>query len=434
MMKSDTNRKFSNILILKSGLVGLLSGLVGALFHTCLNQANSWRNTFVDNIDGSMGLWLLFIVLTCAAVVLSVFLVRKFAPEAAGSGIPQVEITLKEDTKIHWQRVLPVKFVGGVLAVGSGLVLGREGPTIHMGGAFGDMVGTSHDSFQHHVLVAAGAAAGLAAAFNAPLAGLIFVTEEMRDRFEYNFQSLMAVIFASCISIIVVQVLNGHQPDILNAAFQAPKLVTLPLFVILGVIFGLLGTLFNNLMLKGVLFSKKQKGRKPYMLALSIALIIAVVGSLMPSAVGGGHGALELALHHEFSTTILLVLSFLRFLFTIVSYAVGTPGGIFAPMLAIGTFLGLWYGQLVVVFFPALVENSGIFAIGGMGALFAATVQAPITGIILIVEMTRSYELILPLMMTCLSASLVANRLGGKPIYSQLAKAGSMDPVVSKNA
>ena len=99
-------------------------------------------------------------------------------------------------------------------------------------------------------------------------------------------------------------------------------------------------------------------------------------------------------------------------------------------MLALGTFIGLWYGQVIVGFFPALVEHPGIVAIGGMGALFAATVQAPITGIVLIVEMTRSYEMILPLMVTCLSASLVANRLGGRPIYAQLAK---LDPVDSKN-
>ncbi len=416
------SRKFSNILIFKSGLVGLLSGLVGALFHTCLDQADSLRKTFIDNIDGSMGLLLLFLMLTCAAVTLSLFLVRKFAPETSGSGVPQVEITLKENKKILWQRVLPVKFIGGVLAIGSGLVLGREGPTIHMGSAFGDMIGTSQDKFEHHVLVAAGAAAGLAAAFNAPLAGLIFVTEEMRDHFKYNFQSLMAVIFASCISVIVVQALNGHQPDILNASFQVPKLATLPLFATLGVIFGLLGTLFNSLMLKGVLYSKNIDGIKPYLLALIIALTIAVVACFMPNAVGGGHESLELALHNKFNTGVLLGLFLLRFLFTILSYIIGTPGGIFAPLLALGTFLGLWFGQLVMAFFPGLVEHPGVFAIGGMGALFAATVQAPITGIILIVEMTRSYELILPLMVTCLSASLVANRLGGKPIYSQLAK------------
>ncbi len=418
------SQEFSNKLIIKSGLVGLLSGLVGALFHTCLDGADSFRKSFVDSVDGSMGVLLLFLLVTCAAVSLSLFLVRKFAPEAAGSGIPQVEMALKEQKTIRWQRVIPVKFIGGVLAVGSGMILGREGPTIHMGSAIGDMVGgdASHDRYQHHILVAAGAAAGLAAAFNAPLAGLVFVTEEMRDHFKYNFQSLMAVIFASCISVIVVQVLNGPQPDILNASFQAPKLATLPLFIILGVAFGLIGPLFNGLMVKGVMFSKRLKGPKPYLFAGVVALMVAGVACLLPSAVGGGHDALELALGHEFSTGVLLVLFLLRFLFSIFSYAIGTPGGIFAPMLALGTFLGLWYGQLVTVFFPNWVEHAGIFAIGGMGALFAATVQAPVTGIVLIVEMTRSYELILPLMVTCLSASLVANRFGGKPIYSQLTK------------
>lgn len=118
----------------------------------------------------------------------------------------------------------------------------------------------------------------------------------------------------------------------------------------------------------------------------------------------------------------MLVVFVLRFFFSICSYSIGTPGGIFAPMLALGTFFGLWYGQIVTMLFPGLVEHPGVFAIGGMGALFAATVQAPITGIVLIVEMTRSYELILPLMVTCLSASLVANRLGGRPIYSLLAE------------
>ncbi|MCP3943627.1 MAG: H(+)/Cl(-) exchange transporter ClcA [Desulfobacteraceae bacterium] len=416
------SQKFSNKLIFKSGLVGLLSGLIGAVFHTILNAINNLRKSFIGNIDGSMGLLLLFLVLICAAVTLSLFLVRKFAPETAGSGVPQVETTLRENKKIHWQRVIPVKFIGGILAMGSGLVLGREGPTIHMGSAFGDMFGTPEDKFHHHVLVAAGAAAGLAAAFNAPLAGLIFVTEEMRDHFKYNFQSLMAVIFASCVSVIVVQILNGQQPDILNASFHAPKLTILPLFVVLGVFFGLLGTLFNRLMLKGVSFSTKLKGIKPYLLAVIIALMIGIVAYFLPDATGGGHDSLELALSNRFSTGVLLSIFLLRFMFTIFSYAIGTPGGIFAPMLALGTFIGLWFGQIAVGFFPELIKQPGIFAIGGMGALFAATVQAPITGIVLIVEMTRSYELILPLMVTCLSASLVANRLGGKPIYSQLAK------------
>jgi CIC family chloride channel protein len=385
------------MLLLKSGLVGLLTGLIAALFHTLLDLADNWRRMLHHNIDESTIILPLFCVLTGSAVVLSLFLVK---------------------------RILPVKFVGGLLAIGSGMVLGREGPTIHMGSALGTMVGgeSQQNRFQHHVLVAAGAAAGLAAAFNAPLAGLIFVTEEMRDQFKYNFHSLMAVTLSATTAVIVVQFFNGRQPDIANASFLCPALSTFPLFALLGVCFGVIGTQFNRLLIYGVSFGKRLKGPKPYLFAALVAVSITAAAYFFPAVAGSGHNALELALNNDFSTRTMLAIFVLRFLFSLFSYSIGTPGGIFAPMLALGTFFGLWYGHVVAMLFPGLVEYPGVFAIGGMGALFAATVQAPVTGIVLIIEMTRSYELILPLMVTCLSASLVANRMGGQPIYSRLAK------------
>ena len=413
-----------NILLLKSGLVGLLTGLTAALFHSFLDSADNRRHILYQNIDGSFFFLFLFCVLTSAAVILSVFLVRKFAPEASGSGIQQVELTLKKQKKIHWQRVLPVKFLGGILAIGSGMVLGREGPTIHMGSALGTMIGGKNhqNRFQHHVLIAAGAAAGLAAAFNAPLAGLIFVTEEMRDSFKYNFHSLMAVTLSATTAVIVVQLLTDQRPDIADASFQCPGLSALPLFAFLGVCFGVIGTLFNRLLISGVSFCKRLSNLQSFMFAACVAASITAAAYFLPAVAGSGHNALELALNSDFSARSMLAIFVLRFFFSLLSYSTGVPGGIFAPMLALGTFFGLWYGHVMASFFPGLVQYPGVFAIGGMGALFAATVQAPVTGIILIIEMTRSYELILPLMVTCLCASLVANRLGGQPIYSRLAE------------
>ncbi len=413
-----------NILLLKSGLVGLLTGLTAALFHTLLDFADNRRQILYQNIDGSIILLLVLCILAAATVVLSAFLVRKFAPEASGSGIQQVELTLKKQRKIHWQRVLPVKFMGGLLAIGSGMVLGREGPTIHMGSALGTMVSRKDDQnrFQHHVLVAAGAAAGLAAAFNAPLAGLIFVTEEMRDSFKYNFHSLMAVTLSATTAVIVVQLLSGQRPDIADASFQAPDLATLPLFALLGICFGVIGTQFNQLLIRGVSLSKRLNNLQAFLFAACVAVFITAAAYFFPAVAGSGHNALELALKSDFSTRSMLAIFVLRFFFSLFSYSTGVPGGIFAPMLALGTFFGLWYGQVMASLLPGLVQHPGVFAIGGMGALFAATVQAPVTGIVLIVEMTRSYELILPLMVTCLCASLVANLLGGQPIYSRLAE------------
>ncbi len=422
MIKSKSSS--ANILIYKSALVGLSTGLLAALFHQLLNNAAKWRQLIYENIGDNVLMFLFVCLMSMAAVLLSLFLVKRFAPEASGSGIQHVELTLRKQNRIRWQRVLPVKFIGGLLAIASGMVLGREGPTIHMGSSLGSMLSSKEkqDRFQHHVLVAAGAAAGLAAAFNAPLAGLIFVTEEMRDQFKYNFLSLMAVSLSSVIAVIVVQLLGGQQPDISNASFGTPSLVTLPIFVLLGVFFGIIGPLFNRLLLVGVNFFKQQQTGTLYLFVALGALVVTVTGIFFPIMTGSGHNALELALDNQLATGFMLSVFVIRFVFSILSYSIGTPGGIFAPMLALGTFFGLWYGQIISMLFPGFIGDPGIFAVGGMGALFAATVQAPMTGIILIVEMTRSYELILPLMITCLTASLVANRLGGKPIYAQLAK------------
>jgi CIC family chloride channel protein len=422
MFKNVSNNP--NILIFKSALVGLATGLLASLFHQLLDTSDRWRQTVYENIDGNLLMFLLVCLVSVAAVFLSLFLVRRFAPEASGSGIQYVELSLKKHKRIRWQQLLPVKFIGGLLAIGSGLVLGREGPTIHMGSSLGSMIShkEKQDTFQHHVLVAAGAAAGLAAAFNAPLAGLIFVTEEMRDQFKYNFYSLTAVTLSSVVAVIVVQLLSGRQPDITDAAFQSPSLATLPLFALLGIFFGIIGPLFNRLLLASLIFFKKQHGGTLYLFAALGAIAITVTGIFSPVMTGSGHNALELALANQLTIGFLLVVFVVRFAFSILSYSIGTPGGIFAPMLALGTFFGLCYGQVITLFFPGFIEHPGIFAVGGMGALFAATVQAPVTGIVLIVEMTRSYQLILPLMITCLTASLVANRMGGKPVYSQLAK------------
>jgi len=414
--------KESNILFLKSGCVGLLTGLIAALFHQLLESVEKWHMLLCQNIDGSLLLLLLTCVLTSTAVILSIFLVRTFAPEASGSGIPEIENTLTTHKKIRWQRVIPVKFFGGLLSIGSGMLLGREGPTIHMGGALGAMLGDGkkQNRFQRHVLVAAGAAAGLTAAFNAPLAGLIFVIEEMRGQFKYTVQSILAVTLSCTVALITVQLLGGQQSAIANAVFHAPSLSVLPLFAFLGVCFGVIGTQYNKLLLVSVAFGKRLNGMKVYLFGAAVALLVAVISFFFPLASGGGHDALEHALGNSFTISSLLIIFAVRFLLSIFSYAVGTPGGIFAPLLALGTFFGLWYGKVMMSIFPGLIEYPGIFVVAGMGALFAATVQAPLTGIILIIEMTRSYELILPLMVTCLAASLTANRLGGKPIYSQL--------------
>jgi len=350
------------------------------------------------------------------------WLVRRFAPEASGSGVPEIEGALQGERPVRWQRVMPVKFFAGMLSLGSGLLLGREGPTIQLGGSAGKMIGDlcRISPTTTHSLIAAGAAAGLAAAFNAPLAGILFVIEEMRLQFRYRFLSVQAVVIAAVVATVVVRGFLGQAPVLNVPIYPHTHLTALPLFLVLGVIFGLIGYCFNHLLLATLDLLRHGFQRFGLALAITLGAGIGLLAWAWPAAAGGGYSVIPDAMDGQFAMRTLLLLFMLRMLLSVGSYAVGVPGGIFAPMLAIGTLLGMAYGQTTTALMPDLIIHPGVFAVAGMSALFAATVRAPLTGLALAIEMTGNYQLILPLFVTCLAASVMAQGLGSQPIYTLL--------------
>lgn len=404
-------------------LVGSLSGLVGAVFRIFLVDLTIWRESFGHLTKGYTGLtWVLPTLISALMVYLSLLLVRRFAPETGGSGVHEIEGALDELRPVRWKRVLPVKFLGGLLSLGGGMVLGREGPTIQMGGNVGKMVG---DLFkvpkdEVHVLIVAGAGAGLSAAFNAPLAGILFVIEEMRPQFKFTFLSFQSVMIASAMSDIVLRCLLGQGPDVELPLFPTPRLSTLWMFIIFGGIFGLFGFLFNKLVVMSLDLFSGMRGWSYSLIGIYMGAIIGFLGWISPNLIGDGTELITRLAESSFPLTTILILFIARFGTTIFSYGSGAPGGIFAPMLALGTLFGLWSGHIVHGWFPSLIIHPGIFAVAGMGALFSATVRAPLTGIALAVEITSNYSQILPLILTCISATVVAQGLGGKPIYTVL--------------
>jgi len=414
-------------LYLAAAVTGLLAGLVGAAFHALLDQAGSLRSGVHGLLDGAaVPGWLVVMGLGAMVLVSAAWLVRRFAPETAGSGVQEVEAILAGDRSLRWWRVLPVKFVAGILAVGSGLVLGREGPTVHMGAALGQMSadGLRLDQRQQRALVAAGAGAGLAAAFNAPLAAIVFVTEELREHFEYGFATLQSVILACCLAVAVSGWLLGQGPVLPLPPIEIPPVWALPLFVVLGIAIGALGVIFNAMLLESVRAFKGLRGRFGY---LPVALAGMALGALVwffPKMVGGGESLVETLIHEPMALVALVALLALRLLTTVGSYGLGLPGGIFAPLLALGTVVGAVVDALVRGLDPGVdltaVLGPGLFAVAAMGALFAATVRAPLTGIILAIELTGAGDLILPVILTCLTATFAAEALGGRPIYSML--------------
>ncbi len=411
------------LLILTAAIVGMFAGLLASVFHVLLDAAENARG-FLRNYlqaDALPG-WVVTVPLCIILTTLALWLVRRFAPESAGSGIQEIEGVLAGKGVLRWKRILPIKFVAGLLSIGSGMVLGREGPTIHMGGALGlaisDWWGLSPERTKS--LIAAGSGAGLAAAFNAPLAAIIFVTEELRLVFHYSVVSLQSVIAACVTAVIVNDWWLNQGPFLPVRDVHLAPLTEAPLYLLLGLLIGIIGAGFNILIIGTVrVFAAI---RRHHWLVLSVT-IGGVIGAMLwycPQSVGGGESLIAMLIPGHLPLTMLFGLLLLRSLTTALSYGAGVPGGIFAPMLALGTLAGVLFGVLANVLLPGLVSTPAAFAVAAMGAVFAATVGAPLTGIVLVIELTGAHDAMLTIIVTCLSATLVSRALGGRPLYAEL--------------
>jgi len=274
-------------------------------------------------------------------------------------------------------------------------------------------------------LIAAGAGAGLAAAFNAPLAGLIFVLEEL----QWHFAPAVfgATFVAALIADVMTRFLTNQLPLFHVEIIPAPPLVTLPAFLGLGVLTGLLGVAFNRSLLGSLTFFARLGGRlarlghwAPGLVGAGVGAAVGGLGWFVPSALGGGQRLVDAVLQGHVALSLIPLWFLLRFGLTMVSYGCGAPGGIFAPLLVLGSLIGLAVGKVAHLWIPGTIDHPGAFAVVGMAAYFAAIVRASLTGIVLIVEMTNTYAQILPLFVACFTAYAVADFLGDEPIYEAM--------------
>lgn len=413
--------------LIAAAFIGTLVGLVGVAFAKAVEYISTVRESTVAHLAaGSMVKIFVAFALSALLGAVGYWLVKRYAPEAGGSGIPEIEGALDELRPVRWWRVLPVKFIGGLGTLGSGMVLGREGPTVQLGGNLGQFcvdLFRMKNKEARHSLLATGAASGLVAAFNAPLAGILFIIEEMRPHFRYNLISIKAVFIGVIFSSVVFRIFNGDNPVIGIGKLDATPVNTLWLFLILGLVFGIVGVVFNKLIfLAQDFFARVYKGRiwVAVLIGTTIAGGCGVIELTHPELVGGGNKLIPQVALGSFTFIALLTIFFVRVLTTVICFSSGAPGGIFAPMLTLGTVLGTSFGLLAAHYFPNYHLQIAIFAVAGMGALFAASVRAPLTGIVLVLEMTNNYQLILPMIVTCLGATLLAQFLGGQPLYSAI--------------
>jgi CIC family chloride channel protein len=405
---------------LVSIVAGAASGLLGALFRLALDWADLFREAVIARAHGAR-LGFAFVVGLCAvATAAAAWLVRRFSPQASGSGIPHVESVLDGAASPTTPHLIAVKFAGGVLAIGSGLALGREGPTVQMGATISRLFGLAfrRNPADCLTLIAAGAGAGLATAFNAPIAGAVFVLEELVRRFDTRIA--IAGLGASAAAIAIARRLVGQAPDFAVPPLPYPGVGTALVYLILGSAAGLLGVAYNRAILAGLDVSDRLR-RLP--VELRAGLVGAAVGVLAwfgPHLVGGGDPITQRALG---GTTPILTVAFVflaRFALGPVSYSAGTPGGLFAPLLVLGAQTGLLVGALCRPWLPGLTPDPTALAVVGMAAFFTAVVRAPVTGMVLVTEMTGSFTLLLSMLGACFAAMAVPTVLGDPPIYDSL--------------
>ena len=409
------------ILALLAPIAGAASGLLCAIFRLSLEEADAFRDALITRAHDAKLVGLLLVTAGSAgAVIIAAWVVRRYYPSASGSGIPHVEAVLSGELPPAPCRLIPVKFFGGLLAIGAGLALGREGPSVQMGAVIADVVGkiSRRPWSDRRVLLAAGAGAGLATAFNAPIAGAVLVLEELVRRFDARVA--IAALGASAGAIAVARVMLGPAPDFRVETLAYSGLRAWPFFVALGALCGLVAALYNGSLL-GAIRIADRIGHWPVELrAGAVGAAVGLLAWFAPGLVGGGDQITQRVLAGEAAATTIPLAFLLRFGLGTVSYAAATPGGLFAPMLVLGAQLGVFFGALCRAAFPGLGIDPIAFAVVGMAAFFTGVVQAPVTGIVLVTEMTGGFTMFLPMLGACFAAMLVANLMGTAPIYQSL--------------
>jgi CIC family chloride channel protein len=314
------------------------------------------------------------------------------------------------------------KFVGGVLAIGSGMVLGREGPTVHMGAAVGAQAarGARLGDADIRMMQTAVGGAGLAVAFNAPIAGVLFAVEEVTKAF--RLQMVLATTLASATAVGCSRLILGNHPDFAVARMAAPALAWLPLFLVFGVLTGLLGAVYNQTVL-WFLDHVTAVARIPAIVkATVIGALVGLASVVVPLSVGDGQTLTQLLLGGH-TLVLALVAGYLaiRFVAGPLCYSAALPGGLCAPLLAVGALWGVLFVGVFGLVWPHDVTSLAIpVAIVGMAAFFSATVRAPVTGMVIVIEMTATTSVTVPMLGATAAAVLAAQLVGSPPIYDSL--------------
>src|SRR5580700_9839676 len=361
------------------------------------------------------------LVMPVAGALVTGFLLSRYFPNARGSGIPQTKTALFIRDGFISFRTLLGKFWLSAISLASGIALGREGPSVQVAGGIASVLGRKLGLSTTSVkaLLPVGAAAALAAAFNTPIAAVLFTLEEVMG--DMHAPVLGSIVLSSATSWIVLHLLLGDEPLFHVPAYQLVSPVEFISYAVLGVIGGIVSVCFVKLLL----FIRKRFMALPrwtdWLQPAAGGLLVGVMGWFVPEVLGVGYGHVSEALNGQMALQVMVLLVVLKLIATAACYGTGNAGGIFGPSLFIGAMLGGAVGSAAHQLFPDYTGSVGAYALVGMGAAFAGIVRVPLASVIMIFEMTRDYSIIVPLMISNLMSFYISYKLQEEPIYEALA-------------
>ena len=436
-MKSMHTEDFSdspgNIfrLLLVASIAGILVGIIGGAFRTSLDFIGSHFLAFIVYIHSVDDEWLVpgFLVtglMVSVCVGISRMLVQ-LEPTTIGSGIQHVEAVMHGEAKPSGLRALPIKFFGGLLSIGSGMALGREGPTVQMAAIIGSQCGKLFrlKADEQSLLYTAVAGAGLSIAFNAPLSGIAFSVEEISKKIAIK---RLIISFAAVTSgMVVFRGYFGNSIEFIVGDLMADSGTSLCFYIIFSVLLSLIATLYGRTIIGALNITDSFGAVSPVIKAALIGFGIGLLAYYFPHLVGGGDMQVQSILSGNYFLFPLALIMLVRFFLGPISYASGVPGGIFSPILLMGSGLGALFVLMVNPLLPYIgmgLLDPISFALVGMAAFFTVVVRAPVTGILLVTEMSGKVSLMIPLLIASVISILIPSLLKQKPIYDALRSRG----------
>jgi chloride channel protein, CIC family len=393
--------------------IAVLSGLSAVLFSLAIDRA---AHLFFGVSPGRARL---FLVPASMSVVTGLLLAKVF-PDVRGSGVPQTEAAFKLHGGVIPARVPLGKFLTGVLCIGSGHSMGREGPSVQIGAGLASAIGQRLrlSPARIHELVPVGAAAALAAAFNTPVAAVVFALEEIIG--DLNAPLIGSAVVASVSSVMVERSILGNEPLFRVPAYHLVHPAELAAYALLGVVGGFVSLAFcKGLLGLRAAFARLPPSTKWFQPAIG-GVVIGGVLLVAPQVMGVGYEYVDQALNGGLLLRALVFLCFMKLAATIISYASGNAGGIFAPSLYVGAMAGGALGTLVHQYAPFPTADPGAYALVGMGTLFAGIIRAPMTSVFMIFEITQDYQILVPLMVANMLSFAISRRYQALPVYHAL--------------